>query len=102
MKINLKLRLKNKVILVAIITNLVHIVYKLIDITQLLLSHNFVPQDMVMNVAQLAIDVLVLIGIVVDPTTEGAGDSTQALGYDCPAPTAPTRKATEIEDQEAK
>lgn len=101
MKINLKLRLKNKVILVAIITNLVHIVYKLIDITQLLLSHTFVPQDMVMNVAQLAIDVLVLIGIVVDPTTEGAGDSTQALGYDYPAPTAPTRKATE-EDQEAK
>ena len=35
MKINLKLRLKNKVILVAIITNLVHIVYKLIDIIQL-------------------------------------------------------------------
>ena len=50
-----------------------------------------------MNVAQLAIDVLVLIGIVVDPTTEGAGDSTQALGYDYPAPTAPTRKATEQE-----
>ncbi|WP_281671997.1 phage holin [Pseudoramibacter alactolyticus] len=85
MKINLKLRLKNKVILVAIITNLVHIVYKLIDIIQLLLSHNFVPQDMVMDVVQLVIGVFVLLGIVVDPTTKGIKDSDQAMTYEKPA-----------------
>ena len=85
MKMNLKLRLQNKVTLVAIATDLVHIFYKIIDIAQLLLSHNFVPQDMVMEVVQLVIGVLVLIGIVVDPTTKGIDDSARAMTYEKPA-----------------
>ena len=32
---------------------------------------------------------LVLMGVVVDPTTEGVGDSARALTYTEPRPTAP-------------
>jgi phi LC3 family holin len=32
---------------------------------------------------------LVLMGVVVDPTTEGVGDSARALTYDEPKPTTP-------------
>jgi phi LC3 family holin len=85
MKMNLKLRLQNKITLVAITTDLVHIFYKIIDIAQLLLSHSFVPQDMVMDVVQLVIGVFVLLGIVVDPTTKGIKDSDQAMTYEKPA-----------------
>ena len=92
MKMNLKLRLQNKVTLVAIATDLVHIFYKIIDIAQLLLSHSFVPQDMVMEVVQLVIGVLVLIGIVVDPTTAGAGDTAQVMKYTAPVESDAHRK----------
>ena len=59
-----------------------------------------VTQDAVQNVIELIVKALVLLGIVVDPTTEGAGDSTQALGYDYPAQTAPTAAAEEIKNTE--
>jgi phi LC3 family holin len=96
MKMNLKLRLQNKVTLVAIATDLVHIFYKIIDIAQLLLSHNFVPQDMVIEVVQLAIGVFVLLGIVVDPTTKGIDDSARALTYNAPATTPSTQASDEV------
>lgn len=34
--------------------------------------------------------VLTLLGVVADPTTEGMGDSTRAMGYEHPAPSLST------------
>lgn len=79
--INWKLRLKNKTTLIALLTAVVALIY------QTLLLFKIVPSitaDDVLKVAGLAVNVLVLLGIVVDPTTKGITDSEQAKGYDKP------------------
>ena len=38
------------------------------------------------GVATATLTVLALLGVVVDPTTQGAGDSSQALRYEVPRP----------------
>ena len=41
--------------------------------------------------AAAALAVLALLGVVLDPTTEGVGDSSQALQYEVPRPKGPGR-----------
>ena len=77
--LNWKLRLKNKTTLIALIGTLAALVY------QVLGAFGVAPgisEDTVLEIAGLAINVMCLLGIVVDPTTEGVGDSDRALGYD--------------------
>ena len=81
MKINWKLRLKNKATLTALIAGIVGFIYKLMGI------FNIVPittENDILDLAEIAIGVLVLLGIVVDPTTSGVSDSNNALKYDRP------------------
>ena len=81
MKINWKLRLQNKTTLVAIIAGLVALVY------QILGWFGVAPQvshDEILSAAATLINVLVLLGIVVDPTTNGLSDSDRAMNYDEP------------------
>ena len=81
MQINWKLRLKNKVTLTAIVLGVVGIAYKVLAMLGVVppISEN----DMV-EVVMLVIELLVLLGVVVDPTTAGVGDSQQAMNYDKP------------------
>ena len=81
-KINWKLRLKNKATLVALCVIALTVVYQMLGWCGITPG---VTQDAVQNVIELIVKALVLLGVVVDPTTAGAGDSTQALGYDAPA-----------------
>nr|DAO16262.1 MAG TPA: holin [Caudoviricetes sp.] len=46
-----------------------------------------IAQDEVINTIGLLINILVVLGVVVDPTTEGISDSTNALNYDKPKQT---------------
>ena len=78
MKINWKLRFQNKTILTAIILGLVALVYRVMELTGLIPA---VEESQITQIAVMVIDLLVLLGVVVDPTTQGVGDSTQALGY---------------------
>lgn len=96
MKINWKLRLRNKATLAAIIAASVAFVYQILGIIGVVPA---VAQSEVMQAVGLVLNLLAALGVVVDPTTAGAGDSTQALGYDYPSPTAPIGKATEQEEQ---
>jgi phi LC3 family holin len=96
-KINWKLRLKNKATLAALCVIALTVVYQMLGWCGITPG---VTQDAVQNVIELIVKALVLLGVVVDPTTEGAGDSTQALGYDYPAQTAPTAAAEEIKNTE--
>ena len=41
-------------------------------------------EENVVNVVEAALYVLVLLGIIVDPTTDGVGDSDEAQGYEEP------------------
>lgn len=79
--INWKLRLQNKVILTAIVLQLISIIY------QVLAAFEIVPrieQPVVEAIAEAIIGFLVLIGVVTDPTTAGIADSLQAQLYDEP------------------
>ena len=43
-----------------------------------------ISQDTVIEVAGMVINLLVMLGIVIDPTTSDASDSARALSYDEP------------------
>ena len=79
--INWKLRLQNKVTLLAIITQTVAIVYMIMGMIGIVPA---VGEDAVTSLAFMIVELLALLGIVVDPTTEGVGDSRQAQGYAAP------------------
>lgn len=81
MKINWKLRLKNKYTLTALVACLLDFVYSLLAIFGIVPA---ICEEELFNLANAAIGLLVFLGIIVDPTTEGVGDSTNALSYDNP------------------
>lgn len=81
MQINWKLRLKNKVTLTAIILGVVGIVYKILAMLGIVPP---ISENEVVEIVLLVIELLVLLGVVVDPTTAGVGDSQQAMGYEKP------------------
>lgn len=81
MKINWKLRLQNKTILVTLIALCVTFVYQLLGLFGVVPS---VSQDEIVNTIGLLVNILVVLGVVVDPTTAGVGDSTNALNYQSP------------------
>lgn len=81
MKINWKLRLQNKTTLLAIVAAIIALVYQVLGLIGVVPA---VSQDAVMQTASMAINLLALLGIVVDPTTAGTSDSSQALEYDEP------------------
>ena len=78
MEINWLLRLKNKTTLAALIPVVLGFVYQVAAILGIAVP---VTQDALMQVLLLALNALVALGVVVDPTTQGVGDSTRALAY---------------------
>lgn len=81
MNINWKLRLQNKVTLSAIVMGVIALVYQSLGMFGIMPT---ISQDMVVNWAGMVINILVLIGVVTDPTTNGLNDSAQAMGYNSP------------------
>ena len=84
---NIKLRLKNKATLTALILALIALVYKVLEILHITPP---VEQQELINLAEILIGIMVILGITVDPTTEGIGDSAQAMTY-----TEPKKKKKE-------
>lgn len=81
MKINWKVRLQNKTWLLAMLAG--H--YCLcVSAAGLLGVVPAVSQDQITQLIGLVVNILVALGIVVDPTTSGVTDSQQALTYDKP------------------
>lgn len=81
MKINWKLRLQNKTTLLAIAAAGIALVYQILGLIGVVPA---VSQDAVMQTATMVVNLLALLGIVVDPTTAGTSDSEQAMKYDKP------------------
>ena len=79
--INWKLRLQNKTTLTALVLALVALVYQVRGVCGVVPR---VAQDQVTTIVSMVINILCLLGIVVDPTTAGIGDSNRALTYDEP------------------
>lgn len=81
MKINWKVRFQNKVTLTAIVMAVIALVYQVLGVAGVVPA---VAENTIIEIAAMIINILVLLGIVVDPTTKGAGDSQQALTYTKP------------------
>ena len=81
MRINWKLRFQNKTSLTAIILAMIALVYQVLGLWGVTPG---ISENQIIDVAGMVINLLCLLGIVVDPTTDGVSDSTQALDYSAP------------------
>lgn len=82
MKINWKLRLKNKTTLLALVAGVVSLVYIVLGILGIVPP---VAEDQIMEIVAAILNALALLGVVVDPTTSGVNDSERAMDYQEPA-----------------
>lgn len=81
MKINWKVRFKNKGTITAMIAGVIAMIYQLLNLLGITPT---VSESQAAEFAGLFINVLVLAGIVIDPTTSGINDSDTAMTYTCP------------------
>lgn len=78
MKINWKVRLKNKAFLAALAALIIAFVYQLLAALDIVPS---ITQDSVSEVIGMVLNLLGLLGVIVDPTTAGVSDSARAMTY---------------------
>jgi len=78
MKINWKVRLRNKTWLASVLALMVSFAYDLLAML------DFIPplsEDWLLSLVQTLLTLLTALGVVIDPTTDGAGDSDRAMTY---------------------
>lgn len=83
MNINWKVRIKNKAFWVALIPAVLLLTTQVAAIFGITLDFG-VLQEQLIAVVGTVFTLLAILGVVVDPTTEGVGDSLQAMGYEHP------------------
>lgn len=81
MKINWKVRFKNKTFLTMFISLIVGFVFNILKLFDI---YPEFTENTVMNIVSQVLTFLGLLGVIVDPTTAGIGDSERALSYDEP------------------
>ena len=79
MKINWKVRFKNKTWLVTFLVTIVAFVYQILGMLDIVPP---VTQDMATQIIGSVVNILVAVGVVIDPTTASLSDSQQALKYE--------------------
>ena len=79
--INWKLRLQNKTTLWAIISLVVGLIFRILDACGVIPPFS---QDFILEIAEGILTLLGLLGVIVDPTTDGVADSQRAMGYEWP------------------
>ena len=77
-KINWKVRLRNRVWLTTLLATLIAFVF---DVLTLLDVAPAITQDSVMQFVTALLTLLSALGVIIDPTTDGAGDSERAMEY---------------------
>ena len=80
MKINWKVRFQNKVWLGSFFSLIVGFVYSLLALFDVFPA----VTHLVVQLLNQVLTFLGLIGVIVDPTTAGIGDSERAMGYETP------------------
>ena len=83
MKINWKVRVKNKMFWLSIVPALLVLVQTIAAPFGYKFDFGVLNQQLA-DIINAAFVVLSILGIVVDPTTHGVNDSTNALNYDQP------------------
>lgn len=82
--INWKVRLKNKSFWLALIPAVLLLVQAAAALFGFELDLDFLSERL-LTVVNAVFVVLTILGVVVDPTTQGVADSERAMGYDEPA-----------------
>lgn len=78
MKINWKLRFKNKATVTALIACTVAFIYQILGILGITAP---ISEEQTTQVLGLLVNLMTAVGILIDPTTAGASDSERALEY---------------------
>ena len=81
MKINWKVRFKNKIWLGSFLSLIVSFAYSMLGLFDIFPD---VTRNNVIEILNQILTFLGLIGVLVDPTTAGLSDSDRAMGYDEP------------------
>ena len=81
MKINWKVRLQHKQFWVSLIALLLVLANQIAGIFNVDIT---VYNEQITAISETILGILGLLGIIVDPTTQGIADSRQALGYNRP------------------
>ena len=81
MKINWKVRLKNPTFWITVIPALITVVYAVFALFDVIPN---IAEETLVNGFMAIMSVLATLGIVVDPTTKGIGDSDRAMNYNKP------------------
>ena len=81
MKLNWKVRFKNKVWLGSFLSQIVGFVYSMLALFDVFPE---VTQNLVLQLVNQVLTFLGLIGVIVDPTTAGISDSDRAMSYSQP------------------
>ena len=79
MSINWKVRFKNKAFVVSFATIVIGFVYQVLGLVGITPS---ISDSVVINLITTFVNVLAMVGVVVDPTTEGISDSDRAMTYE--------------------
>ena len=83
--INWTVRIKNKIFWITLVPLVLLLVQQVCVIFGIQLDFTSL-QEQLIAIISTVFALLALLGIVVDPTTEGVGDSERALGYEEPYP----------------
>ena len=78
MKINWKVRLRNKPWLMSFTALVITFVYDLLAMLEVVPA---VSEEKIMGIVQLVLTLLTALGVLIDPTTQGVQDSDRALLY---------------------
>lgn len=81
MKLNWKVRFRNKTWLTMFISLIVGFVFNILKMFDIVPSFT---ENLVMNIVGQVLTFLGLIGVIVDPTTAGIEDSNRAMSYEEP------------------
>lgn len=79
--INWKLRFQNKTTLWGIISLVVSLIFRILDACGVIPPFS---QDFILEIAADILTLLGLLGVIVDPTTDGVADSKRAMTYEQP------------------
>lgn len=78
MKINWKVRFRNPVWVTSLVALIISTVYQVLAMFEIAPA---LTEDTIMQIVSGVVQLLTLVGVMIDPTTKGVGDSDRALEY---------------------
>ncbi len=90
MQLNWKVRIKNKLFWLALIPAVLILVETVCRLFGVSVETGDLKEQL-LNLVNAVFAVLAVLGLVVDPTTEGLGDSDRSMSYDIPYSDAETK-----------